>query len=276
MKRCSVRLSSLAGVTGLLLLIALNACCDDSLFFHFNGEDWIDTTGLTQPSPTYPEGWVLGDCWGALGTAKYCFSIPSSFSIKAIRVMWFGMDACHFHGSYGGELLIWDRIDSEWDKIDDIRWNEPAPGEYWTHPWITNVVRYCGNYCFVVFSALDEDRYELRDGYFVTLYETGIGEEAVTDDSSPGLGLMQNVPNPFRCKTTISYQIPSESRVGLRIYNSSGRLVRILVDERVAGGSHSVDWDGMDDSGVDLPSGIYIYELSTGARSARGRMIRVR
>lgn len=75
--------------------------------------------------------------------------------------------------------------------------------------------------------------------------------------------LSQNYPNPFNPITTIKYQLPKSTEVSLKIYNVLGQLVRTLVDEKQFAGYYSIRWDGKDDSGRAVASGIYLYTLRT-------------
>jgi len=88
---------------------------------------------------------------------------------------------------------------------------------------------------------------------------TGIegGDEAVATEFL----LHQNYPNPFNPKTTISYQLIKNSDVHLAVYNQAGQNVRTLVQENQGPGFQSVVWDGCDESGQPLSSGIYLYRL---------------
>jgi flagellar hook assembly protein FlgD len=83
--------------------------------------------------------------------------------------------------------------------------------------------------------------------------------------------LFQNAPNPFNPETTIRYSLSKPGRVVLRIYNASGALVRTLVDEPRPAGSYTARWNGADDAGRRLGSGVYFYEIQTasGFRDAR-------
>jgi hypothetical protein len=87
--------------------------------------------------------------------------------------------------------------------------------------------------------------------------------------------LEQNYPNPFNPSTTISYHVPADvsSRVRLCIYDLRGRLVRTLVDRDLGAGSYSAFWDGADNNGVPLSSGVYIYRMRAGDYSASRKMI---
>ncbi len=90
------------------------------------------------------------------------------------------------------------------------------------------------------------------------------GQSAVHDDIATNpqeFVLNQNYPNPFNPTTTISYQLSNGGDVFLAIYNSAGQKVRTLVQGHQGAGSQSLTWDGRDDSGQQLGSGIYLCRL---------------
>ncbi len=73
----------------------------------------------------------------------------------------------------------------------------------------------------------------------------------------------QNSPNPFNPETSISYGLPTATKVSIRVYNIMGQLVRTLVDDYQAAGTHEVVWNGTTDSGSKVASGIYFYRFET-------------
>ena len=77
--------------------------------------------------------------------------------------------------------------------------------------------------------------------------------------------LKNNYPNPFNPVTTIKYELPEASLVTLKVYNKLGQMVRTLVDEEKPAGYYSVQWDGENDYGVKVSSGIYFYSIVTNA-----------
>lgn len=79
-------------------------------------------------------------------------------------------------------------------------------------------------------------------------------------------------PNPFGAKTTISYELPQASPVQIVIYDVAGRVVRTLVDGVIPAGSHVAEWDGRDDGGRPLSSGLYFYGMKAGAYQSQKRM----
>ncbi len=88
--------------------------------------------------------------------------------------------------------------------------------------------------------------------------------------------LFQNYPNPFNPETAISYQLPAVSQVQLAIYNTIGQRIRTLVNERQAAGRYTVLWDGRDDAGQEVSSGVYLYRLVAGKFSRTHRMLLLR
>jgi hypothetical protein len=96
-------------------------------------------------------------------------------------------------------------------------------------------------------------------------------------DDSPVLPatefLLTNYPNPFNPQTTIAYQLKSPGNVKLAIYNTKGQLVKELLHENQTAGPHSVFWDGRDNLGKKVSSGILFYKLNVGSYSQTKKMI---
>ncbi len=76
--------------------------------------------------------------------------------------------------------------------------------------------------------------------------------------------LRQNYPNPFNPETHISYSLPENGEVRLNIYNMLGQRVKVLVDEYQHAGTQTVTWDGRNENGERVSSGIYFYKLQAG------------
>ncbi|MBI5805528.1 S8 family serine peptidase [candidate division TA06 bacterium] len=90
------------------------------------------------------------------------------------------------------------------------------------------------------------------------------------------LALNQNNPNPFGSGTTITYQLPSETKVALKVYNVAGQLVRTLVNSKQPAGSYAVKWDGRDDGQRKLAAGIYLYRLEAGETRFTKKLVMIR
>jgi len=91
--------------------------------------------------------------------------------------------------------------------------------------------------------------------------------------------LGQNYPNPFNPSTTISFEIPehSQSVVSLRVYNIRGQLVKTLVKNQVLlPGNHAVQWEGDDNSGRKVSTGVYFYRMEAGDFARTKKMVLVK
>lgn len=108
------------------------------------------------------------------------------------------------------------------------------------------------------------------DGNIDQLTQIEIGNlKPVPDRTS----LSQNMPNPFNPSTTIEYQVAEAGQVRLAIYNLLGQEVRVLVDARNEAGHYTANWDGKDQLGRQVASGIYLYRLQAANFSATKRMM---
>ncbi len=98
----------------------------------------------------------------------------------------------------------------------------------------------------------------------------GVDEAAVPQGPAQ---LGQNVPNPFNPRTTISFELERASMVLLDVYSAAGQHVRSLRAGVESPGAHSVVWDGRDDAGMDVPSGMYFYTLKAAGVSQSRKMM---
>ncbi|NQU28080.1 MAG: T9SS type A sorting domain-containing protein [Candidatus Marinimicrobia bacterium] len=90
------------------------------------------------------------------------------------------------------------------------------------------------------------------------------------------VALNQNYPNPFNPSTTINYTLRSDSFVELEIFDITGKNIRTLVSERKLGGNNEIAWDGTNQQGIPVASGVYIYSLITPDASIQRKMILIR
>lgn len=100
------------------------------------------------------------------------------------------------------------------------------------------------------------------------------GKAALSENSSnaPGFALLPNYPNPFNPETEIRFQLPEASHIVVKIFNALGAEVRTLTAGSLQAGSHRIHWDGKDNSGRDVTSGVYLYQLRAGNVSQVRRM----
>jgi hypothetical protein len=90
--------------------------------------------------------------------------------------------------------------------------------------------------------------------------------------------LLQNYPNPFNPETWIPFELPQEASVAIKVYDMSGRLVRSLsLGKKLAGSyltrTQAAYWDGRNELGERVVSGVYYYQLQAGTYSAIKKMV---
>jgi hypothetical protein len=88
--------------------------------------------------------------------------------------------------------------------------------------------------------------------------------------------LEQNYPNPFNPVTNIRFVIPAKNFVNLTIYDVAGRVVKRLISKEMAANSYKVAWDGTNNRGQNVASGVYFYKLVAGPHVATKRMVLIR
>jgi len=114
--------------------------------------------------------------------------------------------------------------------------------------------------------------------YYYQLQEVVAGRDAATFgpfmlDYRLAFGLEQNTPNPFNPTTTIRYSLAKRTRVSLAIYDVAGRRVRRLVDGEQAASIYVAEWDGTNDRGQRVASGVYFYRLVAGSFRDTKKMV---
>ncbi|MBL7996828.1 T9SS type A sorting domain-containing protein [bacterium] len=102
-------------------------------------------------------------------------------------------------------------------------------------------------------------------------------EKSLDENAIPEVfELKANFPNPFNPSTTIQYGLKENTQVVLKIYNLLGQEVRNLVNETQSAGYKTVLWDGKNNAGTQVPSGIYIYKLEAGSFTSSKKMLLVK
>ncbi len=125
----------------------------------------------------------------------------------------------------------------------------------------------------VKIATADPSNQKTLIGRVLTWFGASTGIDHGSDGEFRRLALKQNAPNPFNPKTTIEFSVPAGAeRVSLEVYNVNGQLVRTLVDGPLEAGPHSAVWDGRDEAGTSLGSGIYFARLSADEETAFRKM----
>ncbi|NOZ61971.1 MAG: T9SS type A sorting domain-containing protein [Calditrichaeota bacterium] len=88
--------------------------------------------------------------------------------------------------------------------------------------------------------------------------------------------LEQNYPNPFNPETTIQFFLAGQEKVLLQVFNTKGQRIRTLISGKMGTGEHHVVWDGLDEKGQTVASGVYFYQLNAGDFRAVKKMLFIR
>jgi hypothetical protein len=130
--------------------------------------------------------------------------------------------------------------------------------------------------------------YDLTDGTYVygvkALYSTGSSETINTEeisltDSDEVIAveyiteLQGNYPNPFNPVTFVNFSLAKEAAVSVDVYNIKGQKVKTLVNDIMSAGIHKIEWNGKDDSGKNVASGIYFSKMRSGRYTSTKKMI---
>jgi hypothetical protein len=96
----------------------------------------------------------------------------------------------------------------------------------------------------------------------VAKVDLSLGNDENEDNLPTTYELAQNFPNPFNPSTMISVTLPRSGEMELVVFNSTGQQVKTLLAGVLAAGEHSVEWNGTDDTGRPVATGVYYYRLA--------------
>lgn len=139
---------------------------------------------------------------------------------------------------------------------------------------LTGVITFTNNVRFR-YVACDLGSSSLVEGAIDDVVVTGLitPPASVGDEVLSGNWLYVNLPNPARPETLLRFRLAATGEASLAVYDAGGRRIRNLVSGSRTAGEHSVLWDGKDDLGHALPSGIYLYRFTTGSFVAERKML---
>ncbi len=120
---------------------------------------------------------------------------------------------------------------------------------------------------------LDGDELELDDVVLREITDANAIGDGIVNATPTSFSLAKNYPNPFNPETTIEFSLEKAGDVSLQIYAITGQLVRTIVSQPMAAGAHQVTFNGRDDLGNSLASGVYLYRLQNGEKVATNKMI---
>ena len=139
---------------------------------------------------------------------------------------------------------------------------------------------------FVALSDSMMVRFIAEDYINPSIVEAGVDDVWLTtlefdySSAQEPVGIVQRIhlvpgPSPFTQNASLRLEMPSSADGALRVYGADGRVVRTLIDGRLQAGIQQVAWDGRDDTGRPVPTGVYMIRLSSAAGNAQSRLVRL-
>ncbi len=170
---------------------------------------------------------------------------------------------------------------NSWDVIGQRLHGMSETWERWSHP-LTDDLSGDGSEVRIRFS-LSMDSTRLRTASFWTIDDVRLNRDDITSLKHAIAGgnmpeaviLHQNYPNPFNPMTTIVYGLAKESRIQLAIHNLMGQRISLIVDDVFPAGQYKIDWDGRDDDGRRVGSGLYFCVLTTDYGKLNRKMLKL-
>jgi len=261
--------------------------CDDSLLLHrnwfYNGQEEhgygilnfstpaVITGDTTEQSSSHVSYWLYGlACYGSQVDDPDYPTVRQKYFSKNRYDVWISSNSnCNLGtASNFGYNYLWGQTenrlgapDTTWTVYNNSAKTVSAQGNYWTG-------RGSGSpYTFGSVEASDS----LSENPFGGLFEFRMVAEPAFQVAS----LEQNYPNPFNIETQIQFSLPKSSRVSISVYNILGQRIRDVMDKYFPAGTHQVSWDGRDDHGATVASGIYFYRIVGQIRRKVMRSIRI-
>ncbi len=183
--------------------------------------------------PTLPANWITSEGFydDTFVPKPQKADYPDTNAYKEALDEWNDGDISQRHGSFG--LKLAEDLDKDGKKELVISTLQ----SYWSKTWL----------------------------WVLEATATGVEKEPWHVITPNDYKLSQNYPNPFNATTTIEFELPLDKQVKVVVYNSMGQIVRTLVDGFKTQGAHRVVWDGLDNSGNAVASGMYLYSLEFGS-----------
>ena len=299
-----------AGGHGKMATLSQGECTDSTLLargwcwdnnnrnIHYNNNAFFDTEELTTMFAMEPWCWDVTDTAGVVTT--YCDTMiggPGSDFENQSRWMddstQYQMDnngvseADNLHATDLGfeleSIYIQTQVNRTMDWLDN-KVHDDHPDGWWLHQndddW--NVVEWPLPMTFTYSTASgaythsewglpvgDLNHWPDALAQWETLSTDNDGDIAYTPKE---FALNQNYPNPFNPTTEISFSMEQTADVSLTVFNMLGQSVRVLENASLEAGTHSYKWDGRDELGQSVSTGVYLYTLTDGARSITKKM----
>lgn len=166
----------------------------------------------------------------------------------------------------------------DWDYY--VSWNSGTPDQYPESWWWMNhganvmALTYEDMNCEEA-GAYDSTAYAIVRGVmdYLGLEYAGIDNESLNPNQ---FELFPNYPNPFNGRTTISFNLYQDSHISVVIYNILGNQIKVLTNSNFTMGKYNFDWDGKNEIGMNVPSGLYVIRISTENQFKSGKILYIK
>ncbi|UCE08413.1 MAG: T9SS type A sorting domain-containing protein, partial [bacterium] len=231
-------------------------------FIRFNGANGVYITGTNTIHNRVSHNHISGNGWGGIfndsgGNMELTPPIISSVSTTSVTGTAIPNATVEIYTDPENEGLIFQG-ETNSDANGNFTWNGEITGQF------TNV------------TAIAIDEYGNTSIFSEVAVITSV-EQLEQNNIPETFSLFQNYPNPFNPRTTIQLEIPYTGKpllkVELLVYNLKGELIRTLMNEDKSSGAYKVFWDGLDEAGNKVATGIYLYRIRAGEFNATKKMI---
>jgi len=231
-----------------------------------------DTSALWQAGPERAPNWVISQVDSKEDAGRFASLVARPAGRIACAYYNF-----HENAGYG-----------------DVRTAQLAPGSHWEFaPVVETAGKSAADGVFTSLSVwsdpisgMDAWHVAFRAPEYGAAYHASTDSvifaiEVVSDAEDPQAvprthELYANYPNPFNPTTTIRFDLPEPGDVTMRVYDASGRLIRTVLHEVKVAGRYQAIWDGRDEHGRRVSSGVYFYRIEAGSFSQAKRMVLVK
>lgn len=210
----------------------------------------VGARGITiNPAPSQPPDWYDPNTTLEIGATVWNYGYNAEHDIPV---------RCEIV-NHDSNILVWHNL----QQVEFLDWRgntfgRPYQSKVWFEDWVTPDQQH---YTIECRSEMVGDECPDND-HTVRHINAGIAETGGVGN----FALIGISPNPFSSVTTISFAIPRQVNVSLKVYDVSGKVAATLVSGPLHAGTHSVTWHGDDDAGKKLPAGIYLVRLEAGVR----------
>ena len=186
-----------------------------------------------------------------------CTTTVSSVPYPVPYDNWVTVDLTQHNIGASSDFVVWLVVGNDASRPGVMVSSEPDDGIYHSYTYLQDRQNW------FILSDADHDGHIFKYLVHSTLrLITDVQETACTAPIE--FELYPSYPNPFNPRTSISYSLPENTRVSIRVYDVSSRAVRTLIDMQQTAGRHTTTWNGTDEGGRRVSSGIYFIRLEAG------------